>query len=289
MFTSFDFHITPEGPRLIEINTNAAGALLVDALERFNQIDSPLPPFIPAIRQMFETVFAEGHRIAIVDEDPHTQKTRFEFKMVAGLLESWGWNVRICAPDTLNWNGQSLTDCAGHRFDGIYNRSCDFELQSPISQSLKIAFEQGFRISPHPDEYRRIADKRKLGEFATMDHRLIKQWIPPIIEVASCDRDWLWSHRKGLFFKPIGSYGSKAAYKGDRISRKTFESLWSQPMIAQQYAPPATTLVNDVEFKYDIRVYTFAGKIQLVGARLFQGQVMNFKIQGGGFAPIHWV
>jgi hypothetical protein len=36
----------------------------------------------------------------------------------------------------------------------------------------------------------------------------------------------------------------------------------------------------------DIRAYVYNGEIQLLAARLYQGQTTNFRTQGGGFAPV---
>jgi hypothetical protein len=38
--------------------------------------------------------------------------------------------------------------------------------------------------------------------------------------------------------------------------------------------------------KLDLRSYVYAGRIQLVAARLYQGQTTNFRTAGGGFAPV---
>lgn len=38
--------------------------------------------------------------------------------------------------------------------------------------------------------------------------------------------------------------------------------------------------------KADIRCYVYNGQIQLVAARLYQGQTTNFRTPGGGFAPV---
>jgi hypothetical protein len=43
---------------------------------------------------------------------------------------------------------------------------------------------------------------------------------------------------------------------------------------------PATTL------KTDIRNYVYAGRVQLLAARLYQGQATNMRTPGGGFAPV---
>jgi hypothetical protein len=40
--------------------------------------------------------------------------------------------------------------------------------------------------------------------------------------------------------------------------------------------------------KYDVRCFVYAGKIQLLAARLYQGQATNFRTPGGGFAPVFY-
>jgi hypothetical protein len=60
--------------------------------------------------------------------------------------------------------------------------------------------------------------------------------------------------------------------------------------VAQQQVPPGERgmLVdgNETALKMDIRAYVYAGEIQLLAARLYQGQTTNFRTQGGGFAPV---
>lgn len=41
-----------------------------------------------------------------------------------------------------------------------------------------------------------------------------------------------------------------------------------------------------ISLKYDLRVYAYDGQIQLLAARLYQGQTTNFRTPGGGFAPV---
>ena len=41
-----------------------------------------------------------------------------------------------------------------------------------------------------------------------------------------------------------------------------------------------------VDLKLDLRNYVYAGRIQLLTSRLYQGQTTNFRTPGGGFAPV---
>ena len=60
--------------------------------------------------------------------------------------------------------------------------------------------------------------------------------------------------------------------------------------VAQALVPPSERqLVIDGEkraLKVDVRNYVYNGVVQLVSARLYQGQTTNFRTQGGGFAAV---
>jgi len=64
--------------------------------------------------------------------------------------------------------------------------------------------------------------------------------------------------------------------------------------VAQKLAPPGerALCVNGTDalsLKYDVRCYVYNGQIQLVAARLYQGQTTNFRTPGGGFALVRVV
>ena len=54
--------------------------------------------------------------------------------------------------------------------------------------------------------------------------------------------------------------------------------------------PPSQRTIRidgrEVPLKLDLRNYVYAGRVQLVAARLYQGQTTNFRTLGGGFAPV---
>jgi len=41
------------------------------------------------------------------------------------------------------------------------------------------------------------------------------------------------------------------------------------------------------QLKFDLRNYTYAGEVQWIAARTYQGQTTNFRTPGGGFAPVY--
>jgi glutathione synthase/RimK-type ligase-like ATP-grasp enzyme len=100
----------------------------------------------------------------------------------------------------------------------------------------------------------------------------------------------VWQKRKQLFFKPPQSYGGKGAYRGRSISRKVFNRVMSEDTLLQKYVPaPKITFESDetsADWKYDLRAYAYGGEVQMLAARIYQGQITNFNQAYGGYCPI---
>ncbi|MCX7167581.1 MAG: hypothetical protein NTV11_15080 [Rhodocyclales bacterium] len=240
-------------------------------------------------------------RIAIVDEAPLTQYLYPEFVLFQRLFERAGIDAVICDPQELTlrdgalWHGDS-------RIDLVYNRLTDFALEAPANAALRAAWlTDAALITPHPQAHALYADKRNL--VALCDDALLAGWgvdaetratlankIPRTELVVPEHADDLWARRKALFFKPAAGYGSKAAYRGDKITKRVFDEVLAGNYIAQALVPPSSRTLRvgeaPVELKLDLRNYVYAGHVQLIAARLWQGQTTNFRTPGGGFAPV---
>src|SRR5205814_2132849 len=105
-------------------------------------------------------------------------------------------------------------------------------------------------------------------------------------EVSGCADTW-WRDRKHWFFKPRQGYGSRGAYRGDKLTRRVFADIVAGDYVAQKMALPGERVRAiegvDESFKVDIRCFVYAGEILAVVARLYQGQTTNFRTTGGGF------
>jgi hypothetical protein len=321
VFLGYDFHVGEAGPQLIEINTNAGGGLLNALLARAHSAccedvhallpgilgsDTPEHLFLEMFRVEWSRAGVEksalvGRRIAIVDEDPAAQYLHPEFVLFQRLFEQAGIETVICDP-------RDLTVCHGglwleeQRIDLVYNRLTDFSLEQPQNAALREAYLAGeVMITPHPRAHALYADKRNL--VALTDAALLARWgvdaetrailaagIPHTERVSADRGDEFWARRKQLFFKPAAGYGSKAAYRGDKLTKRVFEEILTGNYIAQALVPPSSrTLAIDgapTEFKLDLRNYVYAGQVQLIAARVWQGQTTNFRTPGGGFAPV---
>lgn len=317
-FLGFDFHLSADGPRLIEINTNAGGGLLNVVLRRAQRAccEPVARTFGVGVAEVhdFYTMFeAEwrlsrgarplGH-VAIVDDAPETQYLYPEFVLFRQLVQAHGVRATLCDARELEVVGDMLVH-RGVPIDLVYNRLTDFSLEAPDHAALAEAYRRDLAvITPHPRAYALYADKRRLALFsdaaalrelgvAPPDIELLTRHVPRTVVVTPALREALWRDRKQLFFKPCTGYGAKAAYRGEGITQRAFEQVLSQPYVAQALVPPSTrTLrVGDATrpLKVDIRNFAYAGEVQLVCARLYQGQTTNFRSEGGGFAPVYQI
>jgi biotin carboxyl carrier protein len=190
--------------------------------------------------------------------------------------------------------------------DLVYNRLTDFTFDEPAHTAMRQAWlDDAAVVTPHPRAHALYADKRNL--VALCDEALLAAWgidaatrallaegIPRTELVVAGRADDFWARRKQLFFKPAAGYGSKAAYRGDKMTKGVFAEivggLATAPYIAQALVPPSSRHVDvggaAVELKLDLRTYVYDSRVQLVAARLWQGQTTNFRTPGGGFAPV---
>ena len=75
------------------------------------------------------------------------------------------------------------------------------------------------------------------------------------------------------------------------MTKRVFEEIVRGGYIAQARIEPAKRANPKKEaepLKYDVRCYVYRGEIQLIAARLYQGQTTNFRTPGGGFAPVFY-
>tara|TARA_R110001599_G_scaffold64023_1_gene178341 strand:+ start:42643 stop:42909 length:267 start_codon:yes stop_codon:yes gene_type:complete len=59
--------------------------------------------------------------------------------------------------------------------------------------------------------------------------------------------DRWWNERRGLFFKPAAGYGSKAAYRGDKITKRVWQDILRGDYIAQHLVAPGVRVSGKTE------------------------------------------
>lgn len=318
VFLGYDFHLGTTGPQLIEINTNAGGGLLNAVLARAQQaccatVAATLPGAVGSMagEQVFLQMFREEwrrcrgdaplRRIAIVDESPPDQYLYPEFVLFQHLFRRFGFDAVICDPEDLTLRDGALW--LGDRpIDLVYNRLTDFGLEAANAAALRAAYLSGAAVvTPHPRCHALYADKRNLVALTddaalagfgvgAAARRVLLAGIPRTERVAREDAETFWQRRRQLFFKPAAGFGSRAAYRGDKLTRRVFEEILDGDYVAQSCVEPSRRRIQvdgePVDLKVDLRNYVYGGQVQLVAARLYRGQTTNFRTPGGGFAPV---
>lgn len=308
VFLGYDFHLTDGVPQLIEINTNAGGGLLNAVLA-----DS-LPACKPdtatredAFVAMFRNEWSlqRGDRplrtIAIVDDDPAGQYLYPEFLLFRELFRRHGLFAEVADAgalvyrDSLLWHGDTVIDL-------VYNRVTDFMLEQPAHADLRRAYLDGVVVvTPHPRAHALYADKRNLVLLSDPERLrqlgvaetiidVLARGVPATVEVEPDNAESLWHERRHLFFKPAHGFGSRGAYRGEKLTRRVWQDILAGQYVAQAFVPPSERVLRDaatpVSLKMDFRYYVYAGATQLIAARTYQGQTTNFRTPLGGFAPV---
>jgi hypothetical protein len=122
------------------------------------------------------------------------------------------------------------------------------------------------------------------------DRAVLRQVVPDTQHVTVDNADALWAQRRMLFFKPAAGFGARAAYRGDKLTRRVWGEVLAGDYVAQTTVPPSERLVSvdgrTIRLKLDLRAYTYRGQVQLLAARTWSGQTTNFRTEGGGFSPV---
>ena len=307
VFMGYDFHIGEAGPRLIEINTNAGGALLNLVLGRAQraccaEVERLVtgPVGADELERTFIRMFLDEWRaagrsgrpahIAIVDERPEEQFLYPEFLLFAQLFRRAGIEATVLAPQDLRLDDDGLL---------VYNRLTDFAFDRPEHAALREAYLAGrVVVTPHPRAHALYADKRNLSLLTDedrlrawgVDASLVQTLSRGIARTERVTREAaarLWEARRKLFFKPAAGYGSKAAYRGEKITRRVWEEILAGDYVAQEFVAPGMRQIGPGQaMKVDVRNYVYGASVQLLAARLYQGQTTNMRTAGGGFAPV---
>lgn len=315
VFTGYDFHLGAAGPKLIEINTNAGGALLNAVLGRAQRacceeisslVSGPIP--VQSLeRSIFDMFMQEWRRagrggvparVAIVDDAPEQQFLYPEFVLFERMFRSFGVQAVVRAPEQLAFRDGQLRDTDGP-IDLLYNRLTDFSLQEEAHSAIRAAYlAQAAVVTPHPHAHALYADKRNLALLSDAAHLrtmgvreetigVLERGVPRTRVVSAGLADELWAERRKLFFKPAAGFGSKATYRGDKLTKRVWSEILSRSYVAQDLVPPSERNIGPGEaLKVDVRNYAYAGRVQSLAARLYQGQTTNMRTPGGGFAPV---
>ncbi|OIO68393.1 MAG: hypothetical protein AUJ57_10230 [Zetaproteobacteria bacterium CG1_02_53_45] len=294
LLMGYDFHLTADGPKLIEINNNAGG-LYIGEGRWLPQSD--MPEFVGTLEQrLIEMFHADWTTVAIMDEDVTAQYMYQEMQAYAQLLENAGRRVVLVSPEDLQLEDGGLF-FAGQKIDAIYNRHTDFYLESEAVAHIRQAYERGqVVLNPYPRSYALIGDKSRMVDWwreGLLEQCLTPELVeriravtPQTLQLSEMDMEQAWTERKQWVFKPAARHGGKGVVIGKGISRTRFDSLEREETIAQQLVPASEVEVNGQTLKLDIRLFMHGEKLIALAGRVWKGQVTNFREPGSGWVVL---
>ena len=311
LMMGYDFHLTPSGPQLIEVNTNAGGGYLAWLSEQQTGKISTIN-----LSQRYETRLLDSYlrewqdfsasnnplkTIALLDEEPQSQPLFPEMLACCDWLCGQGFDAQVVAPQQLDVRPDGVY-CGSKKIDLIYNRHCDFFLETDVMADLRTAYLRGkVCLSPNPFAYGLLADKRRMIlwsdpqaldslDLQVKDRDMLLAMVPHSFLFSDRQPDELWELRKNYIFKPVTRFGSRGVLMGKSISRNRFAALEPATTLVQKVVSPSVECdQTGREFKVDLRLFVYRDHLLGLGARLYQGQVTNLQTEGGGFAPVRIV
>ena len=290
----YDFHLTPGGPKLIEVNNNAGGLYIGDG--RW----VPQPAILELKGSLEDRLVSMFHKawqvIAIMDENIAEQFMYPEMQAYAELLKKSGRKVLLLSPEVLELKEGGLY-VGSLRIDAIYNRHTDFYLTSSELKHIRTAYERGeVVLNPHPRSYALIGDKSRMVDWwkagflesylSSESVDLIRAVTPETHLLADMGSEAAWRDRRRYVFKPAARHGGKGVVVGRNMSRKRFDSLDPAETIMQQFVAPSIVELDERNMKFDVRLYMHGENLIAMAGRVWRGQVTNFREPGSGWTAL---
>ena len=290
---AYDFHIQEkDNVKLIEINTNAAAFLLANLL--YQSSSKEFESSLKALKKSFleEWKLFNPHKktpkIVLIDEGIEKQKMQLEFFMYQDFFKSMGWDLEILESKSLSIDEEAfLYTPHQEKIDFIYNRTTDFYFENH-PHLFKAYQYKSCLILPQPRDYALLSDKKRFLDWQNLHQlQVIQKHLLKTVPFDEENKENLWKNRKKYFFKIQQGYGGKLAYRGSSLSHKKREELLRYNSLAQEYVSPSILIDSqNQKWKVDLRAYAYKDQVQQVVARVYQGQITNFKAKGSGFAKV---
>lgn len=113
--------------------------------------------------------------------------------------------------------------------------------------------------------------------------------IPMAVLVTPGNAPALWAERRSSSSsRPEATAGRRPIEATSSLDRSG--RILKVDYVAQSFVPLGARMVKIAggtePLKADVRLYTYAGAVQLTAARLYQGQATKFRTPRGGVAPV---
>ena len=291
--SAFDFHLTPRGPKLIEMNTNADGFMSVIRMfaehspseaERLRRlfVDGLLCEFRSAVGD----ASARPQLICIVDECAAQQHVFGEYCAAAQLLTERGLPTKVASPEQLRLTRSGLQlqlrgEEEEEHVDMVYLRiSSDKRLLKAAHAHIRSAAQRGLVVvTPRPAVFAHSADKRLLQ---CMAHK--HEAVPRTRRLSERALSSWWRDRARWVFKPAMGHASRGVVVGAKMTRRQLRRMDKQSTLCQLFV--TTRLSHDDATRYDLRLYCHGAELLAPVSRHFEGDKMNLSSPKAGIRRI---
>ena len=290
---SFDFHLTPEGPRLIEINHSADGIMAVSKL-----VDDP-----KALHSSVAHALRREHQAAAVCDASQAMlccviysaavnnaRRMPEYIAFAEKMVAEGVPCRVASSEQVRQregDGRLEITRTGEVVTLIYNKmDNDRRLRLPCHAHIRQAVLAGtVALTPHPAVYARSCDKRQLE---AMQHSNIVLKSKPFR--SRKPEEW-WAERTQWVFKPPMGFASRGVKLGRTLTQQQMRAMVASDQETnwhvQQYAP--ATPSEDGVTRFDLRFYVHRETVLAAVTRNFDAEIMNLATPMSGLRHIRIV
>lgn len=290
---SFDFHLTPEGPRLIEINHSADGIMAVSKL-----VDDP-----KALYSSVAHALRREHQAAAVCDASQAMlccviysaavnnvRRMPEYIAFAEKMVAEGVPCQVASSEEVKQresDGRLEITRTGEVVTLIYNKmDNDRRLRLPCHAHIRQAVLAGaVALTPHPAVYARSCDKRQLE---AMQHSNIVLKSKPFR--SRKPEEW-WAERTQWVFKPPMGFASRGVTLGRKLTQQQMRSMVASDQQTnwhvQQYAP--ATPSEDGVTRFDLRFYVHRETVLAVVTRNFDAEIMNLATPMSGLRHVRVV
>jgi uncharacterized circularly permuted ATP-grasp superfamily protein len=316
VLSRLDAFVTPEGPRFLEINSDAPAGFGYG--DRMAEVFARLPVFrtfarehavtaVPSTPALIDAVISRGSTnpvVAIVDWAE--VKTRADQDLLRESFAARGVPCLLADPRELQLSGGRL-HAQGRPVDLVYRRALLGELverQDEVRDLLtayrerRVVFVNSLRCALSEDKaFLGLLGGEDFAALLSADERAFVARVVPWTRRVSADRvAYLVEHRKELVLKPAHGYGGESVLIGAETAAGDWErsvgTALQAPWVAQERIPPAEEpfpVFEDGRLSFELlkvntNPFYAAGREAGAVARASRSAVVNVSA-GGGSVP----
>jgi hypothetical protein len=283
----YDVHVRDKMMKLIEINTNAMGQLMIP------QPPSVMEVLLKTFLEEWQAFGAKTPRpafLALVEHAPESQKGYPEMKAFVDLFKNHGIPSAILQPHQIQKDAEGNLFAQGRAVEMVYLRWVDFYLESAQATFLQKAYlQKKICVTPSPREHFLLANKKRLAIFShasllqelglsSSEADQLAAFVPDSLLMNLHPAEYWAEHKNNYVFKPYALHASKGVIPGRTLTLTRLSQMVGSPILAQQWVQPGELDIpgQTAKVNFDLRAFVYQSRIITYMARTYLGMVTRF-------------